>query len=200
LLNKYKAAIIITPALALADQFAKGLIIAHLSPARPVTLIRGLLELRYAENPGIAFSLLQNLPDPWRLWFFAGINLLAAMIMLRLLIASPPGNWRIPAALYLILAGALGNLIDRFRWGVVIDFIRVPLAVPGTDLTWPIFNFADMFISAGIALLLLDALFGGSPERAREEGGAEAAPDDPPGAPPGDALDRASGPEDRVTP
>ena len=192
MLNKYKAAIIITPALVLADQAGKAWIVANLLPARPLTLVPGLLELRYAENPGIAFSLLQNLPENLRLPLFAGINLIAAMIMIRLLIASPPGNRRIPAALSLILAGALGNLIDRFRWGVVIDFIRVPLAAPGTDLTWPIFNFADLFISAGIMLLLLDAILAAYPRTGEEEGAAERAP--------GPALDPASGPEDGATP
>jgi signal peptidase II len=194
LLNKYKAAIIITPALALADQAAKAWIVANLLPGRPITMARGILELRYAENPGIAFSLLQNLPEHLRLPLFAGINLLAALIMLRLLVASPPANRRIPAALSLILAGALGNLIDRFRWGVVIDFIRVTLAVPFTNMTWPIFNLADVFISTGIALLLLDALLAGGPVR-ESAPEADEAPADPP-AP----VTEASAPEDRVTP
>jgi signal peptidase II len=101
-------------------------------------------------NPGAAFSFLAD-GEGWQRWFFTGIALVAAIVILRLL-------WKHPrqtvfcAALACILGGALGNAIDRLVYGHVVDF----LLFYWQDWHFPAFNVADVAITVGAMLLLLD--------------------------------------------
>ena len=115
----------------------------------PRPLIRGLLDLVHAENPGMAFSLMHDWP--------AGVRavLLTAAPLVTLLIAilafgrrrlSPAGT----LGLALVLGGALGNLVDRLRGGTVTDFLYVHRGA----FSWPVFNVADIAVSCGAVLLL----------------------------------------------
>jgi signal peptidase II len=144
------------------DQTAKVFARALLAPLSSYDLLPGYLELRYAENTGIAFSLFNHFPPAYKLPLFTTITLVAVTIIVHLLRQAPARSVRLPAALGLVLAGALGNLADRFHWPGVVDFIRVQ-AWQVAGYSWPIFNVADMAITAGIVLLLIDTLF------AREE-------------------------------
>jgi signal peptidase II len=98
-------------------------------------------------NPGAAFGL--NL-GPQSRWIFAGLTLVALVILGRLYRSTPVGHTTRTVALALVCAGAVGNLFDRLRsfFGVV-DFIDVGLG----DARWPTFNVADMAVSVGAALL-----------------------------------------------
>jgi signal peptidase II len=156
--RKYKIVLALTPILVFIDQASKGMIREALSPARVITVLPGFLQFRYAENPGMAFGLLPNLPSAWRTPFFCTITLFALLIIVHLLRQAPDRAIKLPVALGMILSGALGNLTDRFRWGVVIDFIRAQIWPPA-NYYWPTFNLADSFITIGIALLILDTLF-----------------------------------------
>jgi len=112
----------------------------------PVTLVVGAVELRYAENPGIAFNLERVLPaEVRRPLVVAGGSLLFALVLLvwSRRRAAP----QLEHAAFAVLAGgALGNVIDRWARGFVIDFIHVRY--------WPVFNVADVAIVAGVLLLL----------------------------------------------
>lgn len=136
------------------DQFTKGLAVAHLKGAQPITLIPGVLELRYLENRGAAFGFLQN-----QKVFFIGMTCLVLALLLYAL-------WRMPASapyrMFHIMggilgAGALGNFLDRLRLDYVVDFIYISL------IDFPIFNVADMYIS-GICMFGLIIVFFGHPE------------------------------------
>lgn len=171
--RKYAIALAICAAGVTIDQVTKSLINASLSPLRQVTVIPGFIELHYAQNTGMAFGLFPNIPAEWRVPFFSLVTFFAVAIIFHLLRQAPALALRFPAALGLILSGAFGNLIDRFRWRYVVDFIKVYYNPPNGY--WPIFNAADIFISVGIGLLILDTFLARDDEAEEEDGEAESA-------------------------
>ena len=136
------------------DQAAKWLALRRLPPGRPVDVIDGLFSLTLVMNPGLAFGMLGTVPSGWR-WVVAllSIGALAVLAMLarRLL---PEGGLVAAVAIGMIFGGAAGNLIDRARFGAVVDF----LDVYWRGWHWPAFNVADSAISVGVALLALRML------------------------------------------
>lgn len=118
----------------------------------PIVLVDGYLELRYAENCGAAFGVLDRGPSWLRLAIF-GPAATAAIIGLLWLYFTGYGSKLFAASVPLIAAGALGNLVDRARLGYVVDFIRFHLH---ESWAWPTFNIADSTITVGVALLLIE--------------------------------------------
>lgn len=121
------------------DQAAKYLVMASLVPGQIRTLIPHLLQLTYVRNPGAAYGLLSG-----RRWLLAGAALLLAGLGLYL---APrlERTWE-RAALGLLIGGALGNMVDRVRWGLVTDFIEIkPLPI------FQVFNLADVAITLAVA-------------------------------------------------
>lgn len=117
-------------------------------------IIPGFLQFTYAENYGAAFSFLAD-AGGWQRWFF-GIVALGFSVVVTIWL------WRLPTrkrwescALALILGGALGNLWDRILLGYVRDFISVYYG----SWHFPVFNVADMGISIGAAMLVIELLF-----------------------------------------
>jgi signal peptidase II len=119
-----------------------------------VVLVPGYLELRYAENCGAAFGVLDRGPAWMRLALF-GPAALAATVGLLWLFVTGYGGRLFAISVPLIASGALGNLVDRFRLGYVIDFIRFHIR---DSFVWPTFNVADSTITIGVALLLIEGL------------------------------------------
>ncbi|HVY39243.1 MAG TPA: signal peptidase II [Polyangia bacterium] len=118
--------------------------------ARP--LIHGVLDLHYVENTDVAFNLLRWMPDEVRrpvLFASGGLALLALAV---LLLRRPPRRLAVQAALLLVTAGAAGNYLDRLARGYVVDFVHLH--------HWPVFNVADVYVTAGAALLALTAVVG----------------------------------------
>ena len=118
------------------------------------TIIRGALDLVYAENRGIAFGQLQEGGQFGR-WFFVVLAGAAAIAVLFYFLRTPRNDDRILGACALLLAGILGNLTDRVRLGFVIDFIMLHAG----SYHWPTFNVADASISIGALLLAYDLVF-----------------------------------------
>jgi signal peptidase II len=117
-------------------------------------IVDNYLELRYAENCGAAFGMLNESPRWLRAVVFLSAGVVAVGALFWMFITGTGGQlfaWSVP----LIVSGALGNLIDRVRLGYVIDFIRFHLQ---DTWEWPTFNVADSTITVGVALLLLDGL------------------------------------------
>ena len=104
-------------------------------------------------NPGAAFSFLSD-AGGWQRWFFV-VLAIAVSGWLTLLIRQHAAERLLPLAATLILGGALGNVIDRIRFGAVADFVDVHAA----GWHWPAFNFADSAISVVVALLVGQQLF-----------------------------------------
>src|SRR5437588_8520861 len=118
------------------------------------TIIRGALDLVYAENRGIAFGQLQE-GGAFGRWFFVVLACAAAIAVLFYFFRTPRNDDRILGACALLLAGILGNLTDRVRLGFVIDFIMLH----ASSYHWPTFNIADASILIGASLLAYDLIF-----------------------------------------
>lgn len=134
----------------------------------PRTIVPRLLEFRYAENRAIAFSMLRDIPEKTRkplIFVLAGVAM-ASLLAYAWLHRKQGVLTAAPVAL--ILAGAFGNLIDRFQKGYVVDFVHVHWR---DAWSFPIFNLADSFISVGMALLLLQSVRGFRSETAPRSAG-----------------------------
>jgi signal peptidase II len=141
------------------DQLSKALVLTFLAPGAPhaeVVIVPGLLRLYYVENTGAAFGLFQG-KNPLLAFLAFGV-VVALVVWFRELVRF----WLGALALGLQLGGAVGNLIDRFRHGFVVDFIDFSF--------WPTFNLADSAITIGVLMLLYVLLRQGQLEspRARE--------------------------------
>jgi len=134
----------------LMDQLAKWLVSSSMQLHQSIELVENFFHLTYVRNPGAAFGLLAR--HSLRMPFFIGISLVATLGILWYA-RRTKGQRLIHLALGLILSGALGNLIDRIRFGEVIDF----LDLHWYQYHWPAFNIADSAICVGVALLLLDS-------------------------------------------
>lgn len=137
--------------LLIADQFTKILILGDYQLGDS-TVVTSFFNIVRAHNTGAAFSFLAD-ASGWQRWFFTGIGVVAVGVILWMLKAHP-GQKLFSFALACILGGAVGNVIDRVRYGYVVDFL---------DFYWgtwhfPAFNIADSAISVGAACLILDEL------------------------------------------
>lgn len=137
--------------LLLADQFTKVLILGYYQLGDS-TRVTDFFNIVRVHNKGAAFSFLSD-ASGWQRWFFTGIGLVAAAVILWML-KSHSGQKLFAFALACILGGAIGNVIDRILYGYVVDFL---------DFHWagshfPAFNIADSAISVGAACLILDEL------------------------------------------
>lgn len=137
------------------DQASKTLALRALERSSPVEIIDGFFRLTLTSNDGGAFGLFQG--------FGGMIAFLAALVSLGimgLLLWGPPQHRPMTPGLICIAGGALGNLIDRFTHGAVIDFLEFRWH----DLSWPVFNLADTAIVIGTGLVVW-ALLIHAPER-----------------------------------
>jgi signal peptidase II len=136
------------------DQISKELLLGHLLTSGPVTpVIDGFFRLVVVWNPGVSFGMLggdRALP-PWALSAVAVAVCVALFIWLRRT-DRPLHGWGIG----LVIGGAIGNVIDRARWGAVFDFADFHIG----HWHWPAFNVADSAIVVGVGLMLIDSLVG----------------------------------------
>jgi signal peptidase II len=136
------------------DQITKAVVLSHLAPGTHVDVVDGFVTLTLVMNPGLAFGLLGGVPAGWR-WVVAVLSVAALIVLARVALrVLPEGGSLDRVAIGLIFGGAIGNLIDRLRFGAVVDF--VDLHVRGYH--WPAFNVADSAITVGVILLALRLL------------------------------------------
>jgi signal peptidase II len=127
------------------DQFTKYLAIKFLQLNTPVSLINHFLNLTLVRNRGAAFGLLQN-----QLLLFVLVSCFTVGLIIYNL-RSKNNSLILKISLSLILGGAIGNLIDRIRFGFVVDFLDLRV--------WPVFNFADAMITIAAVALTWEILF-----------------------------------------
>ena len=139
----------------IVDQWTKWLAETKLTFHDPVPVIEPFLNWTLAYNYGAAFSFLAD-AGGWQKWFFSGLALLMSLVLILYLIKAPRKATLLSLGLALVLGGAVGNLIDRLLHGHVIDFIHVHYA---DAWHYPIFNIADIGISLGVLLIVIDMLF-----------------------------------------
>jgi signal peptidase II len=147
----------------LLDQLTKWLVVEKLMRPDGVTetpfyvlysvTITPFFSLVMAWNRGVSFGMFNNLDSRYNAWVLTAVSLVicAGLVAWMVRCADP----LLRAGLALIVGGALGNVIDRVRFGAVADFLDVHVA----GYHWPAFNLADSAITLGAALLLADALF-----------------------------------------
>jgi signal peptidase II len=152
LLNKYTIFFLTVVTVTLLDQATKAFIHSTMSLYSSRVMIDGFLSITYVRNPGAAFGFLAQAPPFFRSVFFVLVTLLAIGMILYYLITSRADQPGLVLALSLIFSGALGNLIDRLRFGEVIDFIDVYFR----SHHWPAFNVADSAISVGAMIMILE--------------------------------------------
>ena len=138
------------------DQLSKAWIVRHM-PYGGIRTLLPVLDITLRYNRGAAWSMLDS-ASGWQRWLFSGLAVvvgIALVVWLRRINART--QKLLALSLSLILAGALGNLIDRLLSGQVVDFILAHW----NDAQFPAFNVADSAITIGAALMLLDAFSDG---------------------------------------
>lgn len=148
-----------------ADLITKGWAHARLAGFDPqklgpkkVEVIKDHLDFIYALNPGGAWSFLRSLPDSLRRPFFLFVSASAIVFIVSIYRRVPPSHKAMRWGLPLALGGAMGNLVDRIRYGQVIDFIDMYITRNGKEIHWPTYNVADIAIVAGVGLMIIDML------------------------------------------
>jgi signal peptidase II len=132
------------------DQVSKFLILLKLPLGGNISLIPGFLNLVHVRNKGAAFGLLADWSAEFAWLFFVMAAVLVLVVLGYLLWQLPDDRWPSALGYGLILTGALGNLIDRIRFGEVVDFIDVYYG----RYHWPAFNVADSMVCVGAAILV----------------------------------------------
>jgi signal peptidase II len=132
------------------DQLTKNLAFLNLVPGEEQPLLGGFLKLTRAHNAGFAFGLIQRAPDSLRDVFFIGIPVFALVLIVMIFIKLQDNQMLTSVALTTLLAGAIGNLIDRVQYGHVLDFLQLDLW--GWEI--PPFNIADASIMIGVSLMI----------------------------------------------
>jgi signal peptidase II len=153
-------------AVVVADQLTKLLIVREFELYEVLDVLP-VLEITRLHNTGAAFSILAS-ASGWQRWFFIGLALAVSAGIVHWLRVLPRHSAAyLPAALALVMGGALGNVIDRVWHGYVVDFLHFHWGAA----YFPAFNVADTCITIGAGLLILDAILDG-----RKGSRGEAAP------------------------
>lgn len=148
--KEYIWAILAVIVLTAFDQFTKLLALRQLKGNEPFVLWKGVFELHYLENRGAAFGILQN-----QQIFFVCITIIMAVVIVAVFWRTPRDKKFLPMKITLVflLAGAIGNFIDRMIRGFVVDFFYFSL------IDFPIFNVADIYVTVSFAVLAVLILF-----------------------------------------
>ena len=136
---------VLSLAVVILDQFSKYIVVENMALGESIPIIEEVFHLTYILNPGAAFGMFAHN----RLFFIAIAVVVIGIIIWarREILASP---WEVKAGCGLFLGGAIGNLIDRARQGLVIDFFDFRV--------WPVFNIADIAICIGVGLIIWNLL------------------------------------------
>ena len=134
----------------LADQISKTVIRSTMTLYESITVIPGFFHLTYITNDGMAFGI----NFPFGIYIFSTISIILTVILFWYLWTIREENIILRSGVAMILAGAIGNLIDRLLLGEVVDFLDFMIG----DLHWYVFNFADSFVTIGMGIILYDAI------------------------------------------
>jgi len=151
-LKKYVIFLLTAPVLIVIDQITKVYIDSSMALHDSLPVIPGFFSITYVRNPGAAFGFLADASPLFRSIFFLGISAAAIGLILYYIHKSRHDEPFLIFALSLILSGAVGNFIDRARFGEVIDFLDVYIG----SHHWPAFNVADSAISVGAVILIIE--------------------------------------------
>jgi signal peptidase II len=168
----YAFLVVVTLVNLVADLWSKHWAKSTFDDVRPggerrMEVVEGLMNFIFAKNKGGAWGLLQNETEAIRRPFFLVVSVAAIVFIVSLYRKLQRGQTALKWGLPLVLGGALGNLVDRIRYGYVVDFIDVYVNISDTSFWlwffktpgvrhWPTFNVADISICVGVALMAID--------------------------------------------
>ena len=147
--------LIVSGPVILLDQASKAVVLNTMRLYESIPLIPGFFNLTHIHNPGGAFGFLAGQSFVVRSFLFLVVAFLAMGLVLHFYFKTPPTHPYLSVAFALIFGGAVGNLIDRLRFGKVVDFLDFYVGA----LHWPAFNVADSAITVGITVFVLHLLF-----------------------------------------
>ena len=153
-MERYRTAAITAAVVVILDQLTKWLVVKHV-PLYGRVEVLPFFDITHIINRGAAFGIFRDLPESIRLPLFALVLVAAIVVIFIFLKKAGPGNNLLVISLGLIMGGAIGNSIDRFRLRYVTDFIDFHW-FGNPALHWPPFNIADTAITIGVILILFD--------------------------------------------
>ncbi|TAM82721.1 MAG: signal peptidase II [Acidobacteria bacterium] len=136
------------------DQITKDIVQRAIPHDVTIPVIPGFFNLIHTENTGIAFSLFAGASSSWKLGLIIGVSAALLITVIVVALKSRGMNWKAGVGLALIMGGASSNLLDRIRFGQVVDFLDFYFR----SYHWATFNLADSAIVVGAGLLLLEIL------------------------------------------
>lgn len=143
--------LVISGGVFMIDQASKAWAVRRLRFGEAISVIPGFLNFDYAQNTGVAFSMLDDHGSTGR-WGLSIVAIIAGSLVLYFFWRTPRSDDRMLGSLALLLAGIAGNVTDRLRLGFVVDFIDVQFG----SWHYPTFNVADMAIVIGAGLMIID--------------------------------------------
>ena len=143
-LKEYIAYLLIILGAVALDQLTKWLAVKYLQPIDTLPIINGVIHLTYVENPGAAFGMMKGMP-----WIFNTISSIMIVVLSLYLFLGHSQNKLYTVALTFIIAGGIGNMIDRISLHYVVDFIDFRL------INFAVFNGADSFVCVGAGFMML---------------------------------------------
>lgn len=153
-MRKWAVVLLVSLSIFACDQATKDLVKSGLRHGEVKTVAQCCFNLVHVHNTGAAFSLFSDVRSYWGRMAFVVFSLAAVGVVVYYLFSVPAKATLQTAALSAILGGAVGNLLDRFRYGYVVDFIHLHYS----RFHWHIFNVADIAITLGIAVIILQML------------------------------------------
>lgn len=154
--RKYWVLLIFFVGILLLDQWTKSMVVQKLPLYQRVNVIEGFFDLTHVRNTGGAFGIFGGEKGGLGSILFVVVSLIAIGAIVVLFLKIKENEKTLALSFSLILSGAVGNLIDRLRYGEVVDFLDFHLA----GYHWPAFNVADSAICVGIGLMALELLKG----------------------------------------
>ena len=149
--SRLAVCLIITASIVFLDQITKEYVEANLSYGQAENVFSGM-RLVLLHNPGAAFGILSN-ESGWQVGFLIGVSLVSILALSMWIWFRREDSALLLLPFVLVLSGAIGNSIDRIRYGFVVDFINLYYGA----WSWPTFNVADSAISLGVCLLILNS-------------------------------------------
>lgn len=151
---------VISAAVVIPDQLTKLYILHNVPMFADIVVIPGFFSITHIHNPGGAFGVFAGHAAYWRILFFIVISVIASIVVLVFYFKTVSTHVFLSIGFALIFGGAAGNLIDRIRFGEVVDFLDFYI----NNLHWPAFNVADSAITIGVGIFLYHVVLGKLPE------------------------------------
>ncbi|MGE4265023.1 MAG: signal peptidase II [Desulfovibrio sp.] len=149
--SRLKTAAILAASIIIPDQITKAVIQQKYVLWDTDPVIPGFFNLVHVLNKGAAFGFLNRPDTNWQIWFFVAVTVFAVGFIYYLLSTADHGDRFFIWGLGLVLGGALGNLVDRIRFGFVVDFLDFHVG----QYHWPAFNVADIAITCGAFCVII---------------------------------------------